>query len=843
MTLTRSPPTTRQNSQTQQSTTSDSGSTVTVKNAVDSSTGNATNSPVPPTKIRVQEQFKPTHRLRMPQPTLDFEYTIPAGEPVCAQISTESSSLIDIITEDGYIAKILVANIPRTLLDLSKQNNDAQADDDGLEIDKPRTNDLNVRGQNKARYNDFKKIDSSVQLLRMSLENSQNDTDRKYSYLDDKISRVQNETSGKIDHLSESLDDFGKQLINKMQGLLEDFPITQPERNDRSRDRTHIADDRDSRERRSFTPFGSSTRYSLGEPRLTAHLHDTSTLNTSAIDSHKFKFNQRVMTNHNKIPRYDASKESVTMFLCSRIADHAKINCVDKAELISEWVHMCFKEANQKRVRRNAHDIYARNTDITAKDFLIELARSLDFENSDALSEQTKKRKHTQNEGLEDYVIRMQIELQGIRMPANEINKKIIQYAMHYEPVESIKLEIKRSFQSFLTGNSPITDTMLFDRAKLVDQLAGCGKIGSLTKLEDPEISRVSAISQKHLKSEASKGIICKECDRRHFELLPDNSGTYYTHCRNCFLKIFQDDNRLYSTRYNRESGKAEYWSEHDNSYQAYPREFLYPVHQDYISYGRRGRDKFSYPAKFIKPKGIQNTMFERARQMSTHQVMGNYQNRNNSQRSSFGNNNNRFHVKNWNQVQRRRQDRFDRNGKGEPSNRWQNDRQKPMQNKKQRSNSFAKINSVCVPKDISNFMTRPSNIRSVDKRRKRYRIIADCKLENQSTKGLIDSGSCDNLVSVQLLERLGIHHMIDRSRCKYVSGFDGTISKTRGSIDNLNIDVGNFRYDGNFTVVEDLSTYDLLLGVPFLEDTGIYADLKTSITNTCGQQAIGLGN
>ena len=88
----------------------------------------------------------------------------------------------------------------------------------------------------------------------------------------------------------------------------------------------------------------------------------------------------------------------------------------------------------------------------------------------------------------------MQIELQGIRMPANEINKKIIQYAMHYEPVESIKLEIKRSFQSFLTGNSPITDTMLFDRAKLVDQLAGCGKIGSLTKLEDSLFHHTSQV-------------------------------------------------------------------------------------------------------------------------------------------------------------------------------------------------------------------------------------------------------------------------------------------------------------------------------------------------------------
>ena len=238
----------------------------------------------------------------------------------------------------------------------------------------------------------------------------------------------------------------------------------------------------------------------------------------------------------------------------------------------------------------------------------------------------------------------------------------------------------------------------------------------------------------------------------------------------------------------------------------------------------------------------FQNRAFKRARNRSTYQTQGNYQNRNNYQRTSFGRNKNGFPAKNWNQVQGRRNNKFKRNRNERQSNDSHSNGQKLSQDARQQNN-YAKINSVSVPKDISKFMTRQSNIRGANQRRKRYRIIVDCKLENQSTKGLIDSGSCDNLISVQLLESLGIQHMIDRSKCKYVSGFDGNISKTRGSIENLNIDVGNFRYDGNFTVVEDLSTYDLLLGVPFLEDTGIYADLKISITNTCGQQAIGLGN
>ena len=92
-------------------------------------------------------------------------------------------------------------------------------------------------------------------------------------------------------------------------------------------------------------------------------------------------------------------------------------------------------------------------------------------------------------------------------------------------------------------------------------------------------------------------------------------------------------------------------------------------------------------------------------------------------------------------------------------------------------------------------------------------------------------------------VRKLGLDYRVDTSQRKYVAGYDGATTSTLGKLNDLTIKIGNLAYIGSFTVVRNLSTYEVILGVPFLEAIGIHDQLKQSLGTVCGEEVINKGN
>jgi len=458
---------------------------------------------------------------------------------------------------------------------------------------------------------------------------------------------------------------------------------------------------------------------------------------------------------------------------------------------VTLWVHLCFETKFQAKIEFYINEIIKKNTALDAHDFLIALAEKIDNYRGQISPEVGKLRP---GEGIFDYILRLKIELIGIRKKDGEIPKLILELMLKYIK-EPAACEIRRTFVPML--NNTITLDDILKQATSLDSILNLGNVG---KTEEENITRISSATAKTQSLKSSKQATCAECGDSHNEFI--SSERPYRHCRNCAFKILLDDNRLKQIRYDRYTHKPTFWSEQFDKWINYPETFLQAKGPNFVPFGRKGT-KHKYPARLIvrPPYSIKASDNSRNYQKNFPQW----------QRSAQAP---PIRIKQWSDIAKDTR----------PPKRYENVT-KTSRPQADKAAAEAKISSVDTKLQL----------RQIDFSRS-GRLLVDVFKNQQKSNALIDGGATDDIMSIDFVRAANLLEQMKPSSAT-VLAFDGSKSRTLGSV-KCSIKVGDLQYFSTFKIVKNCD-YDVILSANFLGKFGILQKLKQNLRKNFGQKFI----
>ena len=566
----------------------------------------------------------------------------------------------------------------------------------------------------------------------------------------------------------------------------------------------------------------SSTRASGVNPIGTESFSNPSILMNTTI-----KNNQKLMMNSDRIPKYGTSqKQTVTAFLCHDVAEFADMSCVEGAFCVSKWIHLCFEDAYKLRVKAYTKEILEDKPNISLTDFLLALAQKLTRRAVRDLDEDTKKRHIHDGEGFEDYVLRLRREFMAIQVPYAEINQRIIEASCRYEENQRMKSEIQRFFD-FGSTLKAIPDREIDEIARKIDKIVGTGEVDNNMHGHVDAVRRNNARQTTEMKPSAPEPprFMDRECAVCGDSIVEYNrSYLPYTTCRNCFLDEFCVDNGLPLPRYDYKNGIPMFFDEDHSLWRRYPKETLHAMPHEFLRSGTRLRKIHAPNSRLVHPTMSQRNAYKPARF-------------NNRRDQSFMPGRRSQNSSNWNQRAYRSTSNPASTTYSQAANDGFRPAPKSLQNWNKRSKSPPPHLSNNVNKTTIAALMADQKRLKANSRDRKVRISADGVLANKDVKCLIDNGANCDVIPLKLVKKLGISDLIkpDFASC---SSFNGASIESPGRI-QLEVILGDIIYTGNFTVVPSLTSYDLILGSPFLMATGIHHKVMKALEDVCGNGII----
>ena len=524
------------------------------------------------------------------------------------------------------------------------------------------------------------------------------------------------------------------------------------------------------------TPLRDCTTSRPTTTTLTSSFSTTNPLDTSLMLNAE-KRNVDIIQ-RGSYPKYD-NGQTVTMFLLSTVLKYCQNRSLSVAH-VKKWIHLCFDQSKQLKIEYFV-DTISGCSDL--KNFLIELSRKLD-NYTGKIPEATATLKPT--EGIVDYFLRIQVELKGLKTPENNIPTEAITLLLKNSKDPILLCEARRIFVPMMeTGH--ITIDALIEQAILLDSILDRGNI----KAADDKISRISSAKyDPKAKMDNSEFATCKECYDKHFE--KNTSGQYYAHCRNCFLKIILDDNRLKQVRYDLQTGRPTYFTPKYEKYLPYPENFLGKKDlSKFVPFGRHGI-KFKYPPRLlVRPP---------------------------------------YSLKASDAPEKRKsQAKYDSKSKKD----FPKFKPRPLKIKNWSEISSQKTNSEPETQKISSVMELK---KVMDDKQKR--ICVEVAVNGATCMALIDNGSDASIMTLNYLKKARLQGKLDNEKRALIA-FDGSKIETLGNVQTT-MKVGEENYNGTFKVVSTpTADYQVILGTDFLGHFGILQELKRKLTKKFGKNQV----
>jgi len=351
-------------------------------------------------------------------------------------------------------------------------------------------------------------------------------------------------------------------------------------------------------------PALSSTRYSTNP--ISTMDNDTTIRNSAMLNTTVFKQNQKILTNIDKIPKFGTEqRQTVTAFLCHDIAEYAEVNGVEDATCVAKWIHMCFDDIYKLRVKSYTKEIFEDSPEASLTYFLERLAQKLTRRVVRDVDEQTKRRRSSENEGIEDYFLRLRREFSAVKVPESDINQRIIESILQYEDNPRVLTELERYFNVDTTPETMST-RQVDDIARKIDKVSGMGDMSgfsrpsiAVTKADAKQKSTtVVETNEKEKPKLFSK--VCNSCGMDHYEV--HRSKIHYSFCRNCFLDEFCANNGLPMPRYDQKTGIPMYFCPNRDQWLRRSRENLHALPSSFLRTDRRQDNARSYIPKYLHP-------------------------------------------------------------------------------------------------------------------------------------------------------------------------------------------------------------------------------------------------
>ena len=123
------------------------------------------------------------------------------------------------------------------------------------------------------------------------------------------------------------------------------------------------------------------------------------------------------------------------------------------------------------------------------------------------------------------------------------------------------------------------------------------------------------------------------------------------------------------------------------------------------------------------------------------------------------------------------------------------------------------------------------------------YRVAVRVKNRSKTAEitGLFDTGCNIDVVSRKACDELRISHLIKpcHSTATVVDGAPVTIT---GRV-TATVHIGNVPYTSEFSVIEHISQYDMMVGTKFMETSGLLGDIFSATQNKLGADNVTRGN
>ena len=123
-----------------------------------------------------------------------------------------------------------------------------------------------------------------------------------------------------------------------------------------------------------------------------------------------------------------------------------------------------------------------------------------------------------------------------------------------------------------------------------------------------------------------------------------------------------------------------------------------------------------------------------------------------------------------------------------------------------------------------------------------RMHVTATDSAKRVQMKGLIDTGANSDVLSLNTCRKLGILHLIDRNRKKLTLGVNGQSIGAVGTVYTTLL-VGDVPYTANFTVLQHISSFDIIFGTRFLSQSKLMDRIYNLVENGVGHRNISKGN
>ena len=531
------------------------------------------------------------------------------------------------------------------------------------------------------------------------------------------------------------------------------------------------------------------------------------------VSNQKLKSNQNILSNPAKIPKFKSSEQSVMLFLNDKLLSFAEQFSVAEPEFVAQWVHLAFSEANQKKIKMIVKKIIGK-TPNNLEDFFLKLAKALDPLASDTIPVKSLTRQVDSNEGLVDYVLRLQIEMRGTRYRKSEYNSKILEYAIDHEPNQTVKLEIKREF-SALFGSDSISDEIILEKAAKIDQFCELG----LVMNSNTKNTGINAVTKQQSSAKPAdkehRSAVCKQCGETHHEFT--RAGYEYYDCRSCAIKMILEDNNLPPLRYDFSTRRPTFWNEKSQQFTPFPKAILQEVGQNYPMTSKSKTFDSRLKRRLRSPKAQNQNNKAQSNKPRT---------RTNSDPTS-----NQTHNKQHASFMNRYNSMSNVDDKDLP-------KLEDLTGDTNDGESWGSVSDVKGPDDILEALTD----HKLNSRVKNARVVATCNIGLHEETALIDTGAFRNVISRGLVQKLGQRCNVRPSDIQKCTGFDGSVTNLDGQI-TLDINIGLLSYSGTFLVVPSLSNYPIILGEPFLGKNGLMTRLEKNLKELCGDHAIRRGN
>jgi len=201
----------------------------------------------------------------------------------------------------------------------------------------------------------------------------------------------------------------------------------------------------------------------------------------------------------------------------------------------------------------------------------------------------------------------------------------------------------------------------------------------------------------------------------------------------------------------------------------------------------------------------------------------------------------------NWNRIARQYFDRcYPCFRKSKSDRRSQPNDQEP---RRSRSNNFgrdvrpttyanaARRNSYSRKRNINEFRTN----RNYDPTCYRVAVRVRNLSKRAEITGLFDTGCNVDVVSRKACTELGIAHLIEPCNST-ATVVDGAPVNITGRV-RATVHIGNVQYTSEFSVIEHMSQYDMMVGTKFMQTSGLMKDILTATQDKLGAENVTRGN